>query len=1213
MQRFVDTLVPGESSIGNHYGFAKVPANFGMKGHRSNMEKRAFTRRQVQLEGICSAPGKGSRQVEIRDFCAGGMLLSYGGPVAGGFNPVHGDVIDIRCAVLTNGHETPLEFQGRVVRIDDNGAGLAFINPRPEALHLLSNYGKQPQQSDTRFTSGSSTLPDGKTSLQIEASKARSLLLACKKLTLSRLDSLVTSFLQVIPERLFQQSGTVQSMPEKTAYFDAINIFNKKGEEFRQTFNSQVSMLLGSVQQGDQTRPTGGKPSASETTLSLVEEDVFTEWLALSDLARRVEIECQEALTDLNYRMGALFGVALDKANNPYAPATISNAFQQSLKGLSLNHSALQVTYASFRDLLISVLRGLYDELNRYLVENDVLPDLRHKYKIPPVKSSGRVPGGLGGTRARGGLAGQHMAAEGASSPLVVEQHNVAPTPADWYNLVQNLDALQKQAARQSMGTPEFSGKSLGAVSSTPARGVAAEEFYTPDELLRGLSQLNFSGRNLALSDDSSGNIKSQLLAVLSHETNAAEDKQLPYREEKIIDVTQNLFHSMLNDKLVSNNVRPWLQQLTGPLFKTALRDDAVFSDKTHLVRQVINNIAQLEFYGEGDQNQNAITKRVNELLAQVSSAQADSRDIFEEALRELNLFIRIQERAYQENLKEVVEEAEELQQRGTIANAPGSATSLPFDSGTAVSAISEDTAGELREWKKRVLRMRVGAALMLNVNSEPRRLKLAWIAKQHDRYVFVNVKGLKELVLSPDQIAHQLHNGTAAVLDDDDEPLLDRAQYSMLQKMHHELLHETTHDHLTGLINRREFEHRLNAALATARQDNLQHSICYIDLDQFSIVNNTFGYDGGDRLLIELAQILAAEMGTHGVLARIGGDEFGILFENCTQDQALAILNRQKTAIQDYRFMSDKKSLSVSFSAGLVDIGRGSDSVIALLQAAESSCRIARGKGTNYIQVFNPADSELMHQTQIIKWVTRIDEALDQNTLELRYQTVAAIGGDTLVSHHAEVLLSVVDEDGRLISPAEFVLAAEHFRRMAAVDKWVIERVFHWMVSHANELADIGGLAINLSGSSLNEEGFAAYIMTLAEEMQVPMQQVCFEITETAGIANLSSASDFILSVKKSGCMFALDDFGSGLSSYAYLKNLPVDFLKIDGAFVKNMDENPYDYAVVKSITEIGHFMGKKIIAEYVEKDSVLAMLREIGVDYGQGYAIAKPLALLG
>ena len=189
--------------------------------------------------------------------------------------------------------------------------------------------------------------------------------------------------------------------------------------------------------------------------------------------------------------------------------------------------------------------------------------------------------------------------------------------------------------------------------------------------------------------------------------------------------------------------------------------------------------------------------------------------------------------------------------------------------------------------------------------------------------------------------------------------------------------------------------------------------------------------------------------------------------------------------------------------------------------------------------------------------------------------------------------------------------MAAEHFWRMAAVDRWVIERAFQWMMGHPEQLVAMGGLAINLSGSSLNEEGFVDFILEQALKLNVPMSKVCFEITETAGIANLSNASEFILAVKKTGCMFALDDFGSGLSSYAYLKNLPVDFLKIDGMFIKNMDSNPYDYAVVKSITEIGHFMGKKIIAEFVENEGILALLREIGVDYAQGYVIAKPQSL--
>ena len=474
-----------------------------------------------------------------------------------------------------------------------------------------------------------------------------------------------------------------------------------------------------------------------------------------------------------------------------------------------------------------------------------------------------------------------------------------------------------------------------------------------------------------------------------------------------------------------------------------------------------------------------------------------------------------------------------------------------------------------------------------------------------------MNVKGLKELTLGLTELARQLRNETAVVLDDGGEPLIDRAQTAMLQKMHRQLLHESTHDQLTGLINRREFERFLALALASSHQSNQHHVICYIDLDQFSVVNNTFGYGGGDRLLVEVTKLLKDELGDRGMVARIGGDEFGMLFENGTVEEALEITARQKAAIQNYRFISDEKSLAISFSAGLVSIEPESDSVATLLQAAEASCRSARGKGTNYIQVYSPDDEGMTRHKHAVEWVTKIDEALDNDSLVLRYQPIARISRKTPLLHHAEILLGIPDEQGNLISPVDFIFAAESFRRMVAVDRWVIQNVFRWMGTHSRELDEMGGLAINLSGASLNEEGFIDFVLQQAKVLMVPMEKVCFEVTETAGIANLSNASEFILEVKKTGCTFALDDFGSGLSSYAYLKNLPVDFLKIDGAFVKNMDSNPYDYAVVKSITEIGHFMGKGIIAEYVENENILNMLREIGVDYAQGYVIGKPLAL--
>jgi diguanylate cyclase (GGDEF)-like protein len=675
--------------------------------------------------------------------------------------------------------------------------------------------------------------------------------------------------------------------------------------------------------------------------------------------------------------------------------------------------------------------------------------------------------------------------------------------------------------------------------------------------------------------------------------------KQLPGRDEKILDMAGNLLESVLTDKLLATNVRPWLQQLSIPIFKMALNDESIFTDKTHPARQVINAVAQLEFYGteEGDTGQQAVKQRIDGLLAEVQSADPMTLKVFSRVLHELNVLISVQNKAYEENFQEVLSLSEEEQRQ---AEASGVSTR------PASPAVVEDQA--LREWKKRVRRLKLGDSLLLDADSKPQRLKLAWISENRNRYIFVNVKGRKELALSKDELALGMQAGSLIVLDDGGDTLLDRAQYSMLQKMHSHLLHETTHDQLTGLINRREFERRLTVALASAHQSGLHHVICYIDLTQFSVVNNTFGYDGGDRLLAEIAELFDSQLGDRGVLARIGGDEFGMLLEDCTPMEALTITSRHKEAMQNYRFTVEDKSLTISFSAGLVSITKESDSIVTVLQAAEASCRVARSKGSNYVQVFSADDTGVFQHMEVLKWVSKIDEALDNDSLDLRHQPIVGIkGGDTIV-HHSEILLGVLDDEGKMISPADFVLAAEHFRRMAAVDRWVIERVFQWMEVHSDRLDEIGGLAINLSGSSLNEEGFVDFILGQALNYKVPMHKVCFEITETAGIANLSNASEFILAVKKTGCMFALDDFGSGLSSYAYLKNLPVDFLKIDGMFIKNMDTNPYDFAVVKSITEIGHFMGKEIIAEYVENESILKMLREIGVDYAQGYAIAKP-----
>ncbi|GAO35818.1 diguanylate cyclase [Sulfuricella sp. T08] len=1024
-------------------------------------------------------------------------------------------------------------------------------------------------------------------------------------------------------------AGEVQSFIEKNAYYEALGIFNEQENTFKREFAEQMKRQLDPFVDHSSKSSSQPEREFSEFTLALVEEDEFEEWLAYSDMARKLEAEFQDQLNELNLRLNILVNESVDKETNPFAPGSFGKGFQDTLKTVALDHKALQVSYATFKEVLSASLGEMYDDINKYLNENGVKLDLRRQYKIKPSSESIPRPTPEAQKPAEKSSPQQPSPSEklepipdsqttgdGSFSAGRRQSDNIsrsAPAPQDWYSLVQYLGNLQQNVAHQGGYRPTGMGQPQPFGGGPVADTAQIHQFYTPDELLSALSRIHFSEKLQPFAGGFQQDVKSQLMSVLAHGNEDGENKQLPEREGRILDIAGNLFDSVLEDKLVANNVRPWLQQFSIPMVKVALQDDSLFSDKSHLARQVINSLAQLELYGEenGDMGHNAVRKRINHLIAEVASAEDVTPQLFEKMLKDFRSLIRLQDKAYKENLEDVYAVCEE-EQRISETKGTNHAAADSSD-GKQEKSLGASASGDdgLSEWKKQARRLKVGDWILFDDAIAPQRRRLAWISRNSERFVFVNVKGLKELTLSQAELAQQLRNGTSVVLDDGGEPLIDRAQTAMLQKMHRQLLHESTHDQLTGLINRREFERFLAQALASAHQLSQRHAICYIDLDQFSVVNNTFGYGGGDRLLVEVTKLLKDELGDQGIVARIGGDEFGMLFENGTVEEALEIIARQKAAIKNYRFISDEKSLAISFSAGLVSIEPESDSVATLLQAAEASCRSARGKGTNYIQVYSPDDEEMTRHKQAVEWVTKIDEALDNDSLVLRYQPIARITRKNPLLHHAEILLGVPDEQGNLMSPVDFIFAAESFRRMVAVDRWVIQHVFRWMGTHGRELDEMGGLAINLSGASLNEEGFIDFVLQQAKILMVPMEKVCFEVTETAGIANLSNASEFILEVKKTGCTFALDDFGSGLSSYAYLKNLPVDFLKIDGAFVKDMDSNPYDYAVVKSITEIGHFMGKGIIAEYVENENILNMLREIGVDYAQGYVIGKPLAL--
>jgi diguanylate cyclase (GGDEF)-like protein/PAS domain S-box-containing protein len=421
-----------------------------------------------------------------------------------------------------------------------------------------------------------------------------------------------------------------------------------------------------------------------------------------------------------------------------------------------------------------------------------------------------------------------------------------------------------------------------------------------------------------------------------------------------------------------------------------------------------------------------------------------------------------------------------------------------------------------------------------------------------------------------------------------------------------------TDHDPLTGLVNRVLFEKHLNRLIESARERGQQHSLLYMDLDQFKIVNDTCGHVAGDEMLRQVATLLSTHVRDTDTLARLGGDEFGVLLAGCPTEIALNVANEIRDAINAYRFSWGERSFSVGVSIGVVMISAESESMELVLSAADTACYASKDGGRDQVHLFQKDAGEAAQRQGEMQWASRIREALDRGRFVLAAQNIVPVrhgsGGC-----HSELLIRMLDDDNSLILPGSFIPAAERFNLMSSIDRWVVQRVSLLIEEHRGMLIEKGAqFSVNLSGGTVSDSDALMYIRNKMERLDVPPGMICFEITETAAISNLASANHFIQTLKQSGCRFSLDDFGSGLSSFAYLKNLPVDYLKIDGAFVKDLADDPIDYAMVESINQIGHVMGLETIAEFVENDTILERLGNIGVDYAQGFGIALPCLLL-
>ena len=418
-------------------------------------------------------------------------------------------------------------------------------------------------------------------------------------------------------------------------------------------------------------------------------------------------------------------------------------------------------------------------------------------------------------------------------------------------------------------------------------------------------------------------------------------------------------------------------------------------------------------------------------------------------------------------------------------------------------------------------------------------------------------------------------------------------------------LAFHASHDPLTNLVNRPEFEKRLELAIHTAATQQRHHVVMYMDLDQFKIVNDTSGHAAGDQLLRQVSALLKEQVREGDSLARLGGDEFGVLLENCPMQEAVRIADELRQCVADFRFVNEDGSFSIGVSVGVVQVADGMLNLTDILGAADAACYMAKEKGRNRVQFYRPHDSEVFLRRGEMEWVSRLQRALAEGRFALYSQEIMPIGNQMPRHVHHELLVRMLDEHGKIIPPMAFIPAAERYSMMSLIDQWVIQNAFAGIKSLG---PDCGTYAINISGTSIGDERFLEFVREQFRRYAIPAGSICFELTETAAVTNFDKAARFFGELKSLKCLFSLDDFGAGMSSFGYLKHLPVDFIKIDGSFVQDVARDPVDFAMVRAINHVGHVMGKKTIGEFVDGEMGLAKLREIGVDFAQGNWISPP-----
>jgi diguanylate cyclase (GGDEF)-like protein len=1105
------------------------------------------------------------------------------------------DELVVGFAASVNGTESVFEIAVLVARVVQGGVGVTFEGRHGKAIHALNHLLTTSVQSKVQGNSRAA-VTDGTAGDVADVAGASSILAAYRGRVVAFIESNLAVLFEHARDTLFTSARETREKEEQNAFFAAIQEIEGLREPVQTAFIESVQEQL----QQPGPRTAGADAVVSETgtlDVALVDTGTFDDWVIMKDIVARATPIYGERQMGIARRLTKLLNTTIDDDNNPVGLTALGLSFHDAIQNLGASHASRQAILRSFDETIISGLGTLYDDLGDILSNREVSSDVERTVGDRPAEAEQAKPAG-DAIAAPAPRATESALVEASfskpESTLGIDPASITPPPVIVGNLLhtaRSLLILERQAKARDNLPAALTDMAGAQPLPPPAMGSKSL-----DQVIDALSILQRSPKFTA--DDQKGPLalKERLMTTWQ-----AAGLRIADGEGDAVKVISNLLDAILDDPLVTPRVKSCVRRLAIALVKVALLDRELFNDEDHPARQLINQLGRVELSDDGSVIANgAWQTTIDPLVDRIVHSYERDTIVFTQAQVELQNIVERQEQHLADNVTRIVQERNQQQAMVDARLAEG-------QGGGGAASNDSDVPTEWKRWLSRVELLQAGDDVFLDKNdNRPEKLHLVWVNNDRDSYLFASQCGDKTSTLTRQELAMHFRRGAARVLDASDLPVVDRGIYRLLNVLHARLAKKASHDGVTGMLNRKAFETVLGDTMSEAVRMSTSHVLCVLEIDEFRSIVEKCGRKAGKGLLRKLARVLDKHVGSKGTIGRLTKGRFAMLLNNCELEEGRRIADRQRKSMEKSRCMWQGEDFLLSVSIGMVALDGNSRATVGeMIDCASEAFQRAHKAGGNLIEVSKgPSPVHVSADTTVL-------QMLAEDRLQLRCQRIAPIGDDSSARPHFELLLGVKDASGAVAVPRDFIQCAERNNEMHEVDMWVIRNALAWMSKHRSKVDAMGGYSINLSGLTLGDDSLLRYVLERLTESQVPPAKVIFEVTESAAIDTLSVAVNFINTLKEYGCRFALDDFGTGDASFAYLKTLPIDFVKIDGSIVVDIVDSPKDLALVKSINEIGHFLGKKTVAEFVENDDVLARLRQLGVDYAQGYGIEAPFVL--